>query len=120
MKTFLSIFKNVAGWLAKTGVPLAGAVTAIVAPQFSPLVNALQSLIVTAEANNPGDGQGKIKLDAVKLDFQASLALTQQALAAAGKKLTFDEAKLEAAVSAQVQAYNAIRDLHDSFKVENA
>lgn len=79
------------------------------------IVSRVQSAIVTVEANNPVS-DGKLKSDATIADFQAGLALTQQILAAQGKTLVYDQAALQAAINAQVEAYNQFAKLKASFQ----
>jgi hypothetical protein len=78
----------------------------------------LQATIATVEANNPTDGQGGIKAQAVTADFQSGLDLTQQILALKGEKLTYDASALQSAIDAQTAAFNAFAKLKASFKVD--
>ncbi len=99
-----------APWLALIpgAAPIVATVDAIVAR--------VQATIATVEANNPVEGQGKIKADATIADFQAGLELTQQLLRTQGKTLTYDQGELQAGINAQVEAYNHFAALKASFK----
>lgn len=77
-----------------------------------------QNLVVTAEVNNPTDGQGSVKAQSVQNDFAAGLEFTQSILAVKGEKLTYDTGALQEAIDAQVKAYNSIAKVKASFKVE--
>ena len=124
--SFLSIFKAIGKGLLigeKIVVPLAE--TAF--PAFAPLISKIDSLfgvtqaaIITAEQNNPLDGQGGLKLTAVTNDFNAALAELQSILAVTGKQITYDGGALNDAVAAQVAAYNAFAKVKGSFKVADA
>ena len=78
----------------------------------------LQATVSTIEANNPADGQGKAKAPAAVADFNAGLEFAQQVLALEGKKLTYDPAKLDAAIAATVASFNSYADLKSTFKIE--
>lgn len=124
--TFLSIFKALGKGLLvgeKIAVPLAE----VAFPQFAPILGKIDNLfgvtqasIVTAEQNNPLDGQGGLKLTAVTNDFNAALAELQSILAITGKQLTYDGGALNDAVTAQVAAYNAFAKVKASFKIADA
>lgn len=124
--SFRSIFSNIGkGILAaeKIAAPIAEGLL----PQFAPAIMAIdsifghvQSSIITIEHNNPADGQGGIKQDAVLTDFAASIDSLQSILAVTGKKLTYDEGELKAGISDQVSAYNHFAKVKASFKVEQA
>lgn len=121
--SFLSVFKTIGkGLLAAEHV--AAPLASTIFPQFAPIIGKIdglfgttQAAIITAEANNPLDGQGGLKLTAVTNDFNAALAEMQSILAITGKQLTYDAAALDAAVSAQVAAYNAFAKVKASFKI---
>lgn len=122
--SFLSILKTIGkDFLAveKVAAPIAS----VAFPQFAGAINLVdnfvqkvQGTIVTIEANNPVDGQGQLKSASVINDFVSGLELTQSMLALDHKKLTFDQTKLQAAIDAQVAAYNNFAALKASFKVE--
>ena len=77
----------------------------------------LQATITTVEVSTPTDGQGTVKSAAVVADFESGLSFTQSILALEGKKLIWDDVQLQAAITAQVAAYNAMAALKASFKV---
>lgn len=124
--SFITIFKALGKGLLigeKIAVPIAEAAF----PQFAPILGkidtlfgATQAAIITAEQNNPADGQGGLKLTAVTNDFNAALAELQSILAVTGKQLTYDGNALNDAVAAQVAAYNAFAKVKASFKVADA
>jgi hypothetical protein len=119
VKTFLSIFQSVAGFVGKL-LPIAGTAISIMEPQFAPLVSVIQNAIVTAEANNPVGTAGQAKSQSVIADFNAALAVTQQVAAIKGEKVVYDQAKLQDAINNQVSAYNAMRDLLASIQMVKA
>jgi hypothetical protein len=123
MASFVSILKKIAR-VALDIEHVAAPIAEVVFPQFAgPIamldtwVGRTQVAIQTAEAANPADGQGPSKSQAVEADFQAGLALTQEILKAQGKLLTYDSERYQKAVALQVSAYNAFRDVKDSFKI---
>lgn len=121
--SFVNILKKVGTILV--GVEhVAAPVAAVVFPQFAgpiglldSFVTKIQGTIVTVENNNPLDGQGQVKQDAVINDFNAGLDLFQQTLALRGETLTYDQALLKDFIDNQVAAYNAAAKLKASFKV---
>ena len=121
--SFISIFQKIAKGLV-AAEHVAAPVASIIFPQFAPIIGSIdhvfgtvQASIVTAEANNPVDGQGQLKLDAVVTDFNAAMADMQSFAAVAGKQFTYDGKALQDAISAQTQAYNAFAALKKSFKL---
>lgn len=121
--SFISIFKKIGTTLL--GIEhVAAPVLSLVVPGAAPIITELDGIfqrlqtgIVTVEANNPVDGQGSVKADAVTADFNAGLDLTQSVLAMEGKKLTYDAAALQTAIASQVAALNAMAVVKASFKV---
>lgn len=122
--SFLGILKNIGkGFLVAEQIAMPIAQTML--PQFAPvlgridnLVQRTQAAIITVEQNNPADGQGGVKQEAVIADFQAGLDEMQSILALSGKKLTYDEGELKSAINDQTSAYNHFAKVKASFKVE--
>jgi len=120
MKGFLGILKKI-GTVA-LGIsqnPLVDTALHAFIPGYSridPLLEALQNNIITVEQNTTTEN-GQLKAQAVKNEFYAYLNTFQEALAASGKKLIHDDALLQAAIDAQVLAYNNMAKLKASFKI---
>lgn len=85
---------------------------------LDPIATKLQAAVITAEANNPIDGQGAIKGDAVLTNFAADMEAVNATLAAFGERITWDEDAAKQAIKLQADAYNAIAKLKASFKKE--
>lgn len=121
--SFLSILKkvgSVALGIEHVAAPILGVVIPGAAPVIAEIDNifkTIQTGVMTAEANHPTDGLGKLKSDAVIADFQSGIALAQEFMAMEGKTIAYDAAALQDAISSQVQAYNAMAALKASFKV---
>ena len=120
--SFISILKKI-GTVALGIEHVAAPIISIALPQLAGPISIvdgifqrLQTAVTTVEANNPVDGQGQVKAAAVTADFEAGLELTQSILAAENKKLTYDTAALQEAISAQVTALNAMAKVKASFK----
>jgi hypothetical protein len=117
--SFLSILKKI-GTVALGVEHAAAPFISVAYPGFQALDSLFQRLastVVTVEQNNPVDGAGALKAEAVKNDFAAGLQTTQDVLALTKKKLTYDDALLQQAIDAQVLAYNTMAKLKGSFKV---
>lgn len=120
--TFASIFGGIKKVL---GVEHAIAPMLSLIPGVGPIVAAVDPwvgrLIVSmgnAEVGSPVGG-GTLKEAAVLADFQAGMDATQGILAAAGKRLTWDDAKLKDAVAKMNVALSAVADVKATFKVED-
>lgn len=122
--SFISILKKIGSVVIGAEHIVAPVVETLVPSLSGPIAavdgifQRVQATITTLEANNPSDGQGAIKSAAVVADFQSGLDLTQQILSVEHKKLSYDGAALQAAINAQVAAYNAFATLKASFKIE--
>lgn len=117
-------------WLSKLGH---GLVTgAKIAQTFSPilgvipgagvaigLANAISGGILRAQAAVPAPGSGASKAQLVVQEFEAALETTKQIAAASGKSVTYDQAKLQAAIDAQVAAYKLIADAIDTIRISD-
>lgn len=115
--SFISIIKKI-GTVGLGIEHLASPILAATVPGFAAIdaiVQRVQAAILTIEATSPMDGQGKIKSDATVADFNAALDIAQQVAAARGKRLEYDAAALQAAINAQVEAYNNFAKLKASF-----
>lgn len=123
MASFVSILKKVGSVIL--GIEhIAAPIAEIALPAFAgqiaevdSLFTRLQSSISTVEANSPVGTNGQLKSDAVTADFNSALSLAQSVLGFTGKQITYDAAALQAAINAQVAAYNAMATLKGSFKV---
>ena len=119
--SFLSILKTI-GKTALGIEEIAAPILKTLIPAAAPILDIfsrLQVAITTAETNNPLDGQGVMKATAVVADFESGLGVTQEILSLEGKHLTWDDSALQAAISAQVAAYNAFAALKASFNIED-
>ena len=105
--------EQVAEPFIKTLLPASAPVFALLDPIFAKVV----TNVVTVEANNPLDGQGKLKGDAVIADFEAGLLTTQSVLALSKQKLIYDDVALQAAVKSFADGYNSLATVKQSFKV---
>ena len=121
--SFINIIKKI-GTVALGIEHIAAPIAETLLPGFAPIIAGIDNIfqhltgaIVTVEANNPTTGQGVIKADAVTADFESGLELTQSILAMEGKKLTYDAAALQTAISSQVAALNAMAAVKASFKI---
>ena len=121
--SFVSILKKI-GSIAISVEHVVAPIAETLLPAFGTTIAAidgifqrLQATIATVEVSNPAAGQGVVKAQAVVADFEAGLSFTQDILALEGKKLVWDDTQLQAAISAQVAAYNAMAALKASFKV---
>ena len=117
--TALKKFGAVAANVEHVAAPIAS----VLFPQFAPVIGQLDGWvarihtnILTLEQNNPVDGQGKLKSDAVIADFNAGLDITQTYLATKGKMLTYDKDKLQSAIAHFAQGYNDLAEVKKSFK----
>lgn len=123
MASFTSILKRI-GEVALGIERVTAPIAEIALPQFAPIIarvdatfQRLQNAVATVEANNPLDGQGNLKAQAVTTDFEAGLAFTQYVLALEGKQLVYDPSALQLAINTQVAAYNAMAQVKASFRV---
>lgn len=120
MKSFISILKKIGSvTLAIVGNPIVNAGLNAFVPGYARLDGLFQSLthsIIVAEENNPV-GNGQLKAEEVKANFNASLATIQEVLALQNKVMSYDEALLQASIDAQVLAYNNMAKLKASFKI---
>lgn len=82
-----------------------------------PIITNLQNSIITAEANNPVDGQGQLKSQAVTNNFTADLATFNAFAEAAGYTATFDSAALQETINNFVAAYNSAAKLKSTIKL---
>lgn len=96
-------------------IPGVGQVIAAVDPWVGRLIGAMGN----AEIGSPVGG-GQIKEASVVADFEAGMDATQAILAAAGKKLTWDDAKLKKAIADMNQALSSVADVKASFKIEDS
>ena len=121
MASFITILKKVGSVLL--GVEhLAAPIAEIAFPQFAgaiaevdSLTGRLQNAITTVEANSPVGTDGSLKSAAVIADFNAAIGLAQSVAGFAGKQISYDAGALQAAINAQVNAYNAAAALKASF-----
>lgn len=121
--SFWTVLKKIGAGVVK-GVQIAEPIIQIVDPslgailsKFDPLFAKIITNVVTVEANNPVDGQGQIKSNAVIADFEAGLATTQSVLALEGKKLVYDDAALQKAITDFANGYNGLAAVKTSFKI---
>jgi hypothetical protein len=112
---------GVAGVVEHVSVPIIGALI----PGAAPILGAIDSIfqrvlgtIVTVEMQSPAGG-GPDKMAASVGAFNDGLEMTQSILALEKKRLTYDQAKLQEAITAQVAAFNAFAQVKASFKVES-
>ena len=83
-----------------------------------PWVGRLITSMGNAEIGSPVGG-GTIKEAAVLADFEAGMDATQAILAAAGKRLVWDDAKLKKAIASLNVALADVADVKSSFKIED-
>ncbi len=83
---------------------------------IDPIFQSIANGVVRIEANNPLT-PGADKASAVTQDFAAGLDTFQQILAARKEKLTYDAVALQAAIDAQVAAFNAMAKVKASFAI---
>lgn len=118
--SFLSILKKVGKVaLGVSQNPIVDTALHAFVPGYArvdPLLEALQSNIITVEQNATLEN-GQLKSQAVSNEFNAYVHTFQESLALVGKKLTYDESLLQATIDAQVLVYNNFKKLKDSFKV---
>src|SRR5690348_2930779 len=118
--SFLSILKKVGGAVI-TGEHIAAATgLGNLIPGWTLIDRVFQVIpnsIVAGEIANPAVGAGASKVPGVVSEFEAGLAMTREILAANGQVLTYDEAALAQAISAQVTAFNAMATVKASFKI---
>lgn len=123
MPNFLSILKTIgkdALAVEHIAVPVAEVLFPPAAPILSKLDNlaqGLQASIIKIEQAGPVYADSTVKAGAAVTDFEAGLAVTQSVLAMEGKKVTYDEPLLQAAIAAQVDAYNKFALLKASIKI---
>lgn len=109
--TFVKV-ESIAEPIIKTLLPASAPIFNLLDPLFSKDV----TNVLTVEANNPTDGQGQLKGDAVVEDFEAGLSTTQSVLAINKQKLTYD-AELQAAIKSFADWYNHLAKCKQSFKI---
>jgi hypothetical protein len=117
--SFLSILRKIDTVIAdveKVAEPIIEIVWPVTRPALA-LFDRLQSAIATVEGVHTAPGSGAAKSQAVTQDFNSSLTLTQNMLAAQGKQLYYPPALLQAAIDAQVAAYNAMATLQAAMKI---
>lgn len=95
-------------------IPGVGAIVAAVDPWVGRLIGAMGN----AEIGSPVGG-GTIKEAAVLADFEAGMDATQAILAAAGKRLVWDDAKLKSAIADMNKALASVAEVKASFKIED-
>ncbi len=108
--SFLSILDKVLG--------TADLVAPFIYPPAAGIVSTIHTAVIKAEANYPGKGRGAEKLPAAAAGFMNNMELLSGIFAAKGYKVTVDQAKLQAALSAQVVSFNAIQDLQNNITIE--
>ena len=120
--SFGSIFKGIGkGLTAALGVEHQLAPMLSLIPGFGILatvdsfVTHIQGAIVSAEAIH-GDGQGAVKSTSVIDTFNAGLEIAQDIARTRGKVLAWDTTALQAAINAQVEAYNQFAKVKASFR----
>ncbi len=119
--SFISVLKKIGGValgiehfaepFIKVAVPGSAGVFDILDPIFAQIPVS----IAKNELGNPVDKQGALKEPQTVADFEAGLAGTQAILAATGKHLSWDDAKLKANIAQWVAAYNGAAELRASF-----
>lgn len=120
--SFISILKKIGSVVAgveHVAAPILSGLYPPAAPWLAKLDNAVQLLngsIIATEANNPKDGQGGLKSDAVNADLNAYIDTMNSGLAFANKKIVDDPALRQAAINAVVAGYNATAQWKASFK----
>lgn len=120
--SFLSVLRKIGSVVAgveHVAVPLISAVDPALAPLLSTIdgwVNRVQSTVLTVEANNPVDGQGQVKLQAVIADFEAGLSIANAIAAGHGKKIDYNHPKFDESVGHLVAFYNGMGEVKKSFK----
>lgn len=120
--SFLSILKrigSVALNIEHTAVPIISALDPALAPLLGRIdgwVTRVQGAVLTVEANNPVDGQGQVKLQAVIADFEAGLSIANAIAGGHGKKIAYDQAKFNESVGHLVSFYNGMGEVKSSFK----
>ena len=122
MKSFLRVLKKIGSTVAGI-IPLGSAILTIAAPAagavlagpLNSLAAHIQSAIIESEQQFVEPGSGALKAQAVADNFNAWLAVSQDAAKAAGMLLTYDAAALDRAITAQVAAYNAQADALDAY-----
>ena len=110
--SFLTVLKKVGS--ALVGVEhVVEPIAALAFPQFAAILGGLDKLftsvpaaVVTVEANNPADGQGGLKSQAVIADFEAGLQVAQDLAALRKKKVVYDEAALQASINGFTDGWN--------------
>lgn len=95
-------------------IPGVGNIIAAVDPWVGRLIGAMGN----AEIGSPVGG-GTIKEAAVLADFEAGMDATQAILAAAGKRLVWDDAKLKTAIADMNKALASVAEVKASFKIED-
>ncbi len=120
--SFLGILKKigtVALGIEHVAAPILGGLYPPAAPWLAKLDNAAQLLlgsVVATENNNPKDGQGGIKSEAVNADLNAYLDTMNAGLAFANKQIVDDKALRQEAINASVAAFNTMAKWKASFK----
>ena len=109
LKVALNVEHEFAPFLA--GIPGLGILTTV-----DSFVTHTQAAIVAAEAIHPGDGQGAVKSTAVIDTFNAGMEIAQDIAKTHGKVLAWDTTALQAAINAQVEAYNQFAKVKASFR----
>lgn len=122
MKSFWNALKKIGGVVLNVEHAVAPIVVNIdpaLAPfvgVFEGWVNRVHGMVITAEANNPVDGQGQIKLQAVVADFEAGLSIANAIAGAKGKKIDYNHPKFNESVGHLVAFYNGMAEVKASFK----
>jgi len=87
-------------------------------PPAAGIVSTIHTAVIKAEANYPGSGRGAEKLPAATAGFMNNMELLSGIFTAKGYKVTVDQGKLQAALNAQVAAFNAIQELQNNITIE--
>lgn len=111
--SFSSVLKKIIG-IEHAIAPIAN----IFVPGFAQvdaIVSRVTNAVITIEQNDPRDGQGAIKAQAVMADFAAGLEVAQAVSHARGKLLVYDADALKLAIDSQVAMLNAMAKVKASF-----
>ena len=93
--------------------PLLQPVVSMFSPAAGAMMQTVQKSVILAEQTYTDAKAGQLKSAMVVQDFQNALAM---ASAFSGKQITYDAAKLQAAIDSQTASFNAFAELKNSIK----
>ena len=118
--SFLSVLKKIGTVVTHTAVPIGSLLYPPAGPYLVKIDDAVQHLlgsVIATEENNPSDGLGSLKSDAVNANLNGYIDTMNAGLALANKKVQDDPTLRQEAINAAVASFNAAAKWKASFKV---